>query len=248
MYKVVFVRHGQSEWNRDNRFTGWIDVDLTELGEEQARDAGKVLREKGFVFDVAYTSVLKRATKTLDIVLDEMGLAEIPVHNSWRLNERMYGDLQGKGKKEMTEELGEEQIFIWRRSYDVAPPAVTKEDSRWPGNDALYGNVDKELLPVTESTEDALGRILPVWLEDIVPAIKSGKNVISVSHGTSIRSIVSHLEGMTKEEVSQLNIPCGFPLVYELDENMKPIKHYYLGDEEKLKCAVDGVKNEAVSK
>ncbi len=241
MPKVVLIRHGESDWNKQNRFTGWTDVDLSEKGLGEAREGGRVLREGGYTFDVAYTSVLKRAIRTLWTVLDELDLMWIPVHHSWRLNERHYGALQGLNKSETAEKFGEDQVKIWRRSYDVPPPALTSDDERFPGNDPRYQDLSKEELPLTECLKDTVARFLPYWHETIAPAIKSGKQVVIAAHGNSLRALVKYLDNVSEEEIIGLNIPTGIPLVYELDDDLKPIKHYYLGDQEKIKAAMEAV-------
>ena len=241
MYKLVLIRHGESDWNKQNRFTGWTDVDLSEKGMEEAHEGGKTLREQGYAFDVAFTSVLKRAIRTLWIVLDEMDLMWIPVHNSWRLNERHYGALQGLNKSETAEKFGEDQVKIWRRSYDVPPPALTPDDPRFPGKDPRYANLSQAELPLTECLKDTVARFLPYWHETIAPVVKSGKRVVIAAHGNSLRALVKYLDNISDEEIVGLNIPTGMPLVYELDENLKPIKSYYLGDPEKVKAAMEAV-------
>ena len=248
MYKVVLLRHGESQWNLDNRFTGWTDVDLTEKGRQEAKSAGVVLKEKGFDFDIAYTSVLKRALRTLWIALDEMDLLWIPVVKSWRLNERHYGALQGLNKAETAEKHGEEKVLIWRRSYDIPPPPLEKSDERYPGNDPRYKDLDEKDVPQTECLKDTVERFLPIWHDTIAPTIKSGKKVIIAAHGNSLRALVKYLDDISDEEIIKLNIPTGMPLVYELDENLKPIKHYYLGDEEAVKKAMEAVANQGKAK
>ncbi len=246
--KVVLLRHGESQWNLENRFTGWTDVGLTERGVQEAHNAAKLLQEEGFTFDVAYTSVLKRAIKTLWIVMEDMDLMWIPVYRSWRLNERHYGALQGLNKAETAKKHGEEQVLIWRRSYDVPPPALDPSDPRFPGHDPRYKNVPKDELPRTESLKDTVKRFLPYWHETIAPAIKSGQKVIIAAHGNSLRALVKYLDDMSEEAIVKLNIPTGIPLVYELDENLKPITHYYLGDPEAVKKAAEAVANQAKAK
>src|SRR6266571_163496 len=241
MRQLVLLRHGESTWNKENRFTGWTDVDLTEQGIAEARSAGRVLKENGFVFDVAYTSVLKRAIRTLWIVLDEMDLMWIPVHRSWRLNERHYGALQGLNKAETAAKFGEEQVKIWRRSYAIPPPPLTPEDERFPGRDPRYQNLSREELPLTECLKDTVARFLPLWHETIAPDIRSGRNVLIAAHGNSLRALVKHLDNIPEKEIIELNIPTGMPLVYELDASLKPLNRYYLGDPEKVKAAMDAV-------
>lgn len=241
MYKVVLVRHGESTWNKENRFTGWTDVDLSEKGVAEAHQGGQLLREGGYTFDVAYTSVLKRAIRTLWIVLDEMDLMWIPVYRSWRLNERHYGALQGLNKAEMAVQFGEAQVHVWRRSYDVRPPALTPDDPRFPGHDPRYRELTPEQLPFTECLKDTVERFLPYWHETIAPAIRSGKRVLIVAHGNSLRALVKYLDNIPDEEIVGLNIPTGIPLIYELDEDLKPLTHYYLGDPEAVAKAAAAV-------
>ncbi|HNZ13551.1 MAG TPA: 2,3-diphosphoglycerate-dependent phosphoglycerate mutase [Anaerolineaceae bacterium] len=248
MYKIVLLRHGESDWNRENRFTGWTDVDLSEKGLAEATQAGELLKEAGFTFDVAYTSVLKRAIRTLWIVLDRMDLMWIPVHRSWRLNERHYGALQGLNKAETAEKFGEEQVKLWRRSYDVPPPALTADDPRYPGKDPRYADVGPIYLPLSECLKDTVARFLPYWFETIVPAVKTGRKVLIVAHGNSLRSLVKYLDDVSDEEIIGLNIPTGIPLVYELDEQMKPIRHYYLGNPDDVAAAMQAVANQAKKK
>ena len=248
MYKVVLLRHGESEWNKKNLFTGWTDVDLTEKGREEAKTAGELMLEAGFVFDIAYTSVLKRAINTLHIALAEMDLLWIPEIKSWRLNERHYGALQGLNKAETAEKYGEEQVLLWRRSYDVPPPALTKDDERYPGFDPRYKDLSEDELPLTESLKDTVARFVPYWKNEIAPTIKSGKRVIIAAHGNRLRALVKYLDNVTEEEIVKLNIPTGVPLVYELDENLKPIKHYYLGDQEKIQAKINAVANQTKKK
>jgi 2,3-bisphosphoglycerate-dependent phosphoglycerate mutase len=226
--KLVLLRHGESIWNKEGRFTGWTDVDLSEKGIREAREAGRILREQGYYFDIAFTSVLKRAIRTLWIVLDEIDLMWIPVHNSWRLNERHYGALQGLYKAKMMEEFGEEQVQIWRRSYDVAPPALDKTDIRYSGNDPKYKELNGKDIPLTESLKDTITRFLPYWHNTISPSIKSGKHVIIAAHGNSLRALIKYLDHIEKQEIVKLNIPTGVPLVYEFDKDLKPLNKYYL--------------------
>lgn len=241
MYKVVLLRHGESVWNKENRFTGWTDVDLSEKGIAEARTAGQTLKKEGYTFDIAYTSVLKRAIRTLWIVLDEMDLMWIPVVRNWRLNERHYGALQGLNKAETAQKFGEEQVKIWRRSYDIQPPALEKTDPRYPGFDPRYKELSDNELPLTECLKDTVERFVPYWEGTIAPMVKSGKRVLVVAHGNSLRALVKYLDNIPDSEIVELNIPTGIPLVYELDENLKPIKHYYLGDEEAVKKAAEAV-------
>ncbi len=248
MYKVILLRHGESEWNQKNLYSGWTDVDLSEKGIQEAHNAGKLLREGGYTFDIAFTSVLKRAIRTLWITLDEMDLMWIPVVNSWRLNERHYGALQGLNKAQTAEEFGEAQVKLWRRSYDIQPPALKKEDPRYPGHDPRYKNLTEAELPLTECLKDTVNRFLPYWEKTIVPEIKKGKKVIIAAHGNSLRALVKYLDHVSDEEIVELNIPTGVPLVYELDENLHPIKHYYLGDPDAVQKAMDAVKDQGKAK
>lgn len=248
MYKIVLVRHGESVWNKENRFTGWTDVDLSERGVEEARKAGKVLKENGFTFDVAFTSFLKRAINTLHIILSEMDLLWIPVYKSWRLNERHYGALQGLNKSEMADKYGEEQVKIWRRSYDIPPPPLDKNDPRYPGNDPRYKSLKPEEIPLTESLKDTVARVIPYWEEVIAPTIREGKKVIISAHGNSLRALVKYLDNISDTDIVELNIPTGIPLVYELDQNLKPINKYYLGDPEEVKRAIEAVVAQGKSK
>ncbi len=228
MIKLVLVRHGQSEWNLENRFTGWTDVDLSEQGIKEAKDAGKVLKEKGFHFDLAYTSVLKRAENTLDYILEEMGEKDIPIKRSWRLNERHYGALQGLNKKETAEKYGEDQVHLWRRSNSVRPPELEETDERYPGNDPKYKDLTKDELPKTENLIDTIDRVLPFWNSDIEPSIKEGKNVIVVAHGNSLRALIKYLDNISDDDISGVEVETGNPICYELDDNLKPITHYYV--------------------
>ena len=241
MHKLVLIRHGESTWNKDNRFTGWTDVDLSEKGVQEAIDAGVVLKNEGFAFDLAYTSVLQRAIKTLNVVLDQMGQIWIPVERSWRLNERHYGALQGLNKGETVDKYGEAQVKIWRRSYDIPPPPLTKDDDRFPGHDRRYAGMPESDLPLTECLKDTVARFLPLWTESIAPAIRNGKNVVIGAHGNSLRALVKFLDNISDADILEMNIPTAMPLVYELDADLKPIKSYYLGDPEKVKAAMDAV-------
>jgi len=234
MYKVVLLRHGESTWNKENRFTGWTDVDLNEKGIEEAKASGKILKEEGFDFDIAFTSVLKRALRTLWLCLEGMDRLWIPVEKNWRLNERHYGALQGLNKAETAEKHGEEQVLIWRRSYDIPPPALEKTDERYPGNFPAYKDVDEADLPTTESLKLTVDRFLPYWFDTIAPMIKTGKKVLIAAHGNSLRALVKYLDNVSEEDIIKLNIPTGVPLVYELDEDLRPIKHYYLGDQAEI--------------
>ena len=244
MIKLVLLRHGESIWNKENRFTGWTDVDLSDKGIEEAKNAGKTLKKEGYFFDLAFTSVLKRGIRTLWIVLDEMDLMWIPVFRSWRLNERHYGDLQGLYKAELASKLGEEQVLIWRRSYDIPPPPLKTSDPRYPGNDPRYKDLDPKDIPLTECLKDTVERFLPYWEEKIAPMVKDGKRVLISAHGNSLRALVKFLDQLSEEEVIDLDIPTGIPLVYELDENLRPIQHYYLGDPEEIERATQAVKNQ----
>lgn len=241
MFKVVLIRHGESVWNKENRFTGWTDVDLSERGVQEAHKAGQLLREGGYVFDLAYTSVLKRAIRTLWIVLDEMDLMWIPVLNSWRLNERHYGALQGLNKAETAAQFGEQQVMVWRRSYDVPPPRLTPDDQRFPGNDPRYADLSADELPLTESLKETVARFVPYWTGTISRDVLAGKRVVIAAHGNSLRALVKHLDNISDEEIIHLNIPTGVPLVYELDGDLKPIAKYYLGDPEEIAKAAAAV-------
>jgi len=248
MYKLVLLRHGESVWNKENRFTGWTDVDLSEKGESEARSAGVVLKQEGYSFDIAYTSVLKRAIRTLWFALEQLDLCWIPVTKHWRLNERHYGDLQGYNKAEMAQKVGEEQVHIWRRSFDVPPPALEAADERYPGSDPRYKDLTAEELPLTESLKDTINRVLPYWHGHIAPSIKAGQKVLIAAHGNSLRALVKYLDDMSEEAILGLNIPTGVPLVYELDEDLKPIKHYYLGDQEAIAAKANAVANQSKAK
>jgi 2,3-bisphosphoglycerate-dependent phosphoglycerate mutase len=241
MHKLILLRHGQSTWNLENRFTGWTDVGLTPQGRSEALSAGRLLAEGGFGFDVAFTSVLRRAIQTLWVVLEEMNLEWIPVTNAWQLNERHYGALQGLNKAEMAEKYGEAQVKIWRRSYDVPPPPLDPSDARHPRFDPRYAGLKPEELPATESLKNTLGRVLPYWRSTLAPAIGSGRRVLVAAHGNSIRALVKHLDKISDQDISELNIPTGIPLVYELDQELNPLKHYYLGDPEAAARAADEV-------
>jgi 2,3-bisphosphoglycerate-dependent phosphoglycerate mutase len=242
--KLVLLRHGESLWNKENKFTGWTDIDLSDKGRQEAEEAAAILKREGYGFDVAYTSVLKRAIRTLWIVLDQMDLMWIPVHRSWRLNERHYGGLQGLNKSETIEQYGEEQVLLWRRSYHICPPKLKKDDPRYPGNDPRYKDLKESQLPLTESLESTVQRFLPYWKQVIAPEIKSGKKVLIAAHGNSLRALVKHLDHVSKDQIIKLNIPTGVPLIYELDGNLNPVKHYYLGDPEAIQQAVDAVANQ----
>ena len=248
MHKLVLVRHGESVWNKENLFTGWTDVDLSEKGVEEAAEGGRVLKEEGYVFDIAFTSVLKRAIRTLWIVQDEMDLMWIPVTRDWRLNERHYGALQGLNKAEMSEKFGEEQVKIWRRSYDTRPPALEETDPRNPAMDPRYQELKKEQVPLTECLKDTVARFLPCWHELIAPTVRSGKRVLIAAHGNSLRALVKYLDNIPDDVIPEVNIPTGMPLVYELEDDLKPIKNYYLGDPEKVKKAMEAVASQAKAK
>ncbi len=241
MLKLVLLRHGESIWNMENRFTGWTDVDLSERGKEQAGRAGQLLLDGGYSFDVTYTSVLKRAIRTLWIVMDGMNLMWLPVYRSWRLNERHYGALQGLNKKATVEKYGYEQVHKWRRSYDIRPPALDRTDKRHPRYDPRYAHLKEDELPAAECLRDTLNRVLPYWHETIEPSLREGKRVLIAAHGNSLRALIKYLDNVSDDEISGLNIPTGFPLVYELDYDLKAIKHYYLGDEEEIKRATESV-------
>jgi len=248
MYKIVLLRHGESTWNKENRFTGWTDVDLSEKGKEEAKKAGQTLKREGFLFDIAYTSVLKRAIRTLWIVLDEMDLMWIPVIRNWRLNERHYGALQGLNKSETAQKYGDAQVKIWRRSYDIQPPALDKNDERYPGKDPRYKELNENELPLTECLKDTVERFVPYWEDVIAPTVKSGKKVIIAAHGNSLRALVKYLDNVSDEEIVELNIPTGIPLIYELTEDLKAIKSYYLGDPEEIEKAAKAVANQGKAK
>jgi len=241
MHRLVLLRHGESTWNKENRFTGWHDVDLSEKGREEARESGRLMAEQKFEFDVAYTSVLKRALRTLWIALDEMDMLWIPVHRSWRLNERHYGALQGLNKAETAAEHGEAQVKIWRRSYDIPPPPLTEEDPRHPSHDRRYASLSPSQIPLTESLKDTVARFLPYWHESIAPDIKAGKRVLIAAHGNSLRALVKYLDNVSEQEIVELNIPTGIPLVYQLNDDLKPLQKFYLGDQEAAARKADAV-------
>ena len=241
MKKLVLLRHGESTWNKENRFTGWTDVDLSDKGREEAVEAGKVLLREGFVFDVAFTSVLRRAIKTLWLALEEMDLMWIPIRHGWRLNERHYGALQGLNKAETAEKHGMEQVKIWRRSYDIQPPALTKDDERYPGKDPRYVNLKPDEVPRTEALKDTVARFLPYWYETIAPAVREGRRVMIAAHGNSLRALVKYLDNVSDADIVGLNIPTGIPLVYELDDDLKPMRNYYLGDQAAVEKAAKAV-------
>ncbi len=244
MKKIVLLRHGESTWNKENRFTGWTDVDLSEKGVQEATAAGRTMKDAGYVFDVAYTSVLRRAIKTLWLSLEQMDLMWIPVHNTWRLNERHYGALQGLNKAETAERHGMEQTHIWRRSYDVPPPALTIDDPRHPGRDPRYAGLSPADLPLTECLKDTVARFLPYWHEVVAPAVRGGQRVLIAAHGNSLRALIKYLDNIPDADIVELNVPTGIPLVYELDDDLKPIRHYYLGDQEAIKKAAEAVANQ----
>lgn len=248
MYKLVLLRHGESTWNMENRFTGWTDVDLSEKGEREAHDSAKDFIKGGYTFDIAFTSVLKRAIRTLWIVQDEMDLMWIPVERCWRLNERHYGALQGLDKAETAAKHSEEQVFIWRRSYDVPPPPLSKDDDRYPGKDPRYASLKPDELPLTECLKDTVARFMPYWHETIAPTVKSGKRVIVAAHGNSLRALVKYLDNIPDEVIPTVNIPTGMPLVYELDKDLKPTDRFYLGDPEAVKKAMEAVASQGRAK
>jgi 2,3-bisphosphoglycerate-dependent phosphoglycerate mutase len=244
MYRLVLLRHGESVWNKENRFTGWTDVDLTDKGCEEAREAGRLMAGEKFEFDIAHTSVLKRAIRTLWIARDEMDLLWIPVYRSWRLNERHYGALQGLNKSETAEKYGEAQVKIWRRSYDIPPPLLTSDDPRHPSRDRRYASLSPHELPLTESLKDTVARFMPYWHAAIAPTIRSGQRVLVAAHGNSLRALVMYLDGVSESAIVELNIPTGIPLVYELDDDLRPVRHYYLGDAAAAAAAAARVANQ----
>ncbi|HXU82923.1 MAG TPA: 2,3-diphosphoglycerate-dependent phosphoglycerate mutase [Polyangia bacterium] len=248
MYKVVLLRHGESDWNRENRFTGWTDVDLSELGRQEAKAAGQLLKKEGYTFDQAYTSVLKRAIRTLNLALDEMGLLWIPVQRSWRLNERHYGALQGLNKAETAAKFGDDQVKIWRRSYDIPPPPLEKSDERFPAFDPRYADVPRAALPATECLKDTVARFVPYWQDVIAPSIKTGKKVVIAAHGNSLRALVKYLDDISDKDIVELNIPTGVPLVYELDDQLESVRHYYLGDAAEIEAKMKAVANQGKAK
>lgn len=247
MYKIVFMRHGESTWNLANRFTGWVDVDLTEKGVAEARQAGKLLKEAGFTFDLAYTSVLKRAIRTLWNTLDEMDLMYLPVQHDWRLNERHYGALQGLNKAETAAQYGDEQVLVWRRSYDTPPNPLEPSDPRASYNDPRYAGLTRDQIPLTECLKDTVARVLPAWNDTIAPAVRAGKKILISAHGNSLRALIKYLDGISDNDIVGLNIPNGQPLVYELDAELKPIKSYYLGDQSAIEAALKAVANQGKS-
>ncbi|EKT61793.1 2,3-diphosphoglycerate-dependent phosphoglycerate mutase [Providencia burhodogranariea] len=246
--KLVLVRHGESEWNKENRFTGWTDVELSEKGREEAKIAGQLLKEDGFVFDFAYTSVLKRAIHTLWSILDQVDQQWLPVEKSWKLNERHYGALQGLDKSETAAKYGDEQVKLWRRGFAITPPELTKEDERFPGHDPRYAKLPSNELPVTESLATTIERVIPYWEEEIKPRVAAGEKIIIAAHGNSLRALVKYLDNLGEEEILNLNIPTAVPLVYEFDENMKPIKHYYLGNQDEIAAKQAAVANQGKAK
>ena len=248
MHKLVLLRHGESSWNLENRFTGWTDVDLSPKGTEEAREAGRVLKAEGYGFDVAHTSVLKRAIRTLWLTLEGLDLLWIPVRKTWRLNERHYGALQGLDKGETAAKFGEAQVKVWRRSYGDPPPPLTPDDERNPGRDSRYAGLTPDILPLTESLKETVARVVPYWHDQIVPDIKAGKRVVVAAHGNSLRALVKHLDQMSEEAIVELNIPTGIPLVYELDDDLRPLRHFYLGDPEKIKAAAEAVAKQGQKK
>ena len=248
MIKLVLLRHGESVWNKENLFTGWTDVDLSDQGRLEARKAGELLAADGFSFDVAFTSVLKRAIRTLWLALEELDLMWIPIEHSWRLNERHYGALQGLNKAQTAAQYGEQQVLVWRRSYDVPPPALEKSDPRYPGSDPRYLGLGSSELPLTECLKDTVARFLPYWNQTIAPEIRSGKNVIITAHGNSLRALVKHLDQIADQDIVELNIPTGIPLIYELDDQLKPLRHYYLGDPAAVAKAAAAVANQGKAK
>jgi 2,3-bisphosphoglycerate-dependent phosphoglycerate mutase len=248
MYKIVFMRHGESTWNLENRFTGWTDVDLTEKGVAEAKAAGKVLKDEGYTFDLAYTSVLKRAIRTLWLTLDEMDMMYLPIKHDWRLNERHYGGLQGLDKAETAAKYGDEQVLVWRRSYDTPPPPLAENDDRTSFNDPRYAGLPKASIPLTECLKDTVARVMPAWDEEIAPAIRAGKKIIISAHGNSLRALIKMLDGISDSDIVGLNIPNGQPLVYELDADLKPIRHYYLGDPAAIAAAQAAVASQGKAK
>ena len=248
MHKLVLLRHGESQWNLENRFTGWHDVNLTEQGEREGKEAGRLLKAEGFEFDMAYCSVLTRAIRTLWLALTEMDQVWIPVHREWRLNERHYGSLQGLNKAETAKKYGDDQVLVWRRSYDIPPPPMTQDDEGYAGKDRRYAHLSEDDLPLSECLKDTVDRFLPLWENTIAPQIKAGKQVMIAAHGNSLRALIKYLDGVTDEDILGMNVPTGMPLVYELDENLKPISRQYLGDPEKVAKAMDAVANQGKAK
>jgi 2,3-bisphosphoglycerate-dependent phosphoglycerate mutase len=248
MHKLVLLRHGESEWNQENRFTGWHDVDLTAKGEEEGRRSGRLLKDEGFSFDVVYTSLLKRAIRTMWLALEELDQTWVPVHREWRLNERHYGALQGLNKAETAAKHGEDQVLIWRRSYDIPPPALDPDDERHPGKDRRYANLPAENLPLSECLKDTVDRFMPLWQDTIAPMVQDGKSVLIVAHGNSLRALAKYLDGVSEEDIVGLNIPTGMPLVYDLDADLKPLDRRYLGDPEAVAKAMEAVANQGKAK
>jgi 2,3-bisphosphoglycerate-dependent phosphoglycerate mutase len=246
--KLVLIRHGESDWNKENRFTGWTDVDLSEKGREEAKSAGQLLKKEGFIFDFAYTSVLKRAIHTLWAVLDQLDEQWLPVEKSWKLNERHYGALQGLNKAETAQKYGDEQVKLWRRGFAITPPELTKDDERYPGHDPRYAQLNEQELPLTESLATTIERVIPYWKETIEPRVSRGERVIIAAHGNSLRALVKYLDNLNEDEVLELNIPTGVPLVYEFDQHMKPIKHYYLGDAAEIAAKAAAVAKQGQAK
>lgn len=241
MFKIVLFRHGESVWNKENRFSGWTDVDLSEAGREEAREAGKLLKAEGFAFDVAFTSVLRRAIRTLWIALDELDLMWIPVRQAWQLNERHYGALQGMNKAQTAAQYGENQVLVWRRSYDIPPPELDHSDARYPGRDPRYAGLNPQAIPRTESLKETVARVVPYWTKEIAPLVASGQRVVIAAHGNSLRALIKYLDQVSDQEIVGLNIPTAIPLVYELDARLKPLHHYYLGDPAKVENAIKAV-------
>lgn len=240
-HKLVLLRHGESVWNKQNRFTGWTDVGLTKKGIKEAIEAGKILKKEGYVFDIAFTSLLKKATKTLDLILKEMGLKNIPIKKSWRLNERFYGALQGLNKLQTAKKYGEHMVHLWRRSYNIRPPAISKDDERYPGKDPLYKDLKESEIPLTESLKDVQKRLIPYWKSEILPEIKSGKRVLICAHGNSLRALIKYLDKISDKNIENVNIPTAIPLIYEFNKKFKPVKNYYLGSGEKIKKRIEAV-------
>ena len=248
MHKLVLLRHGESQWNLENRFTGWHDVNLTEQGEREGREAGRLLKAEGFEFDMAYCSVLTRAIRTLWLALTEMDQVWIPVQREWRLNERHYGSLQGLNKAETAQQYGDEQVLVWRRSYDIPPPPMSKDDDGYAGKDRRYAHLSEDDLPLSECLKDTVDRFLPLWENTIAPQIKAGKQIMIAAHGNSLRALIKYLDGVTDEDILGMNVPTGMPLAYELDEDLKPISRQYLGDPEKVAKAMEAVANQGKAK
>ncbi len=241
MFKIVLFRHGESVWNKENRFSGWTDVDLSDTGREEAREAGKLLKSEGFTFDLAFTSVLRRAIRTLWIALDELDLMWIPVRQAWQLNERHYGALQGLNKAQTAAQFGEDQVLVWRRSYDIPPPELDLSDSRYPGRDPRYAALNPRDIPRTESLKETVARVVPYWTKEIAPLVTSGQRIVIAAHGNSLRALIKYLDRVSDQDIVGLNIPTAIPLVYELDAALKPLRHYYLGDPAKVETAIKAV-------